>query len=539
MSVKITPKLIKSICKNKAILERGKKIAKDYFGESITNFSIDGSKISGSIKDILDFDVKADLSDMSYSCSCNYGKVRICKHIVSLLYFAMEEEKTSKNPQNYNGSFDELSSAIAAADRDRLIAFIINEAAADGVVQERAINFFTAKNVKHPVAFYKKEVNRFLRFLIRDYYIPVSKSGELTVFINNIELTAKQGNIEEAIKKYRAVFEVLENKLKTLDDSYGIIQDAIRGALDKYIEYSDRFYTEQKDRRGIIEYLWKRFLKNSDICHYYTEATKRFCRSEEDWKRYRDILAKEISARDDKNSFMFTTIAEEYIDALIKLKNADELKKAFDEFLNLDGSIVRKKIDYLWSIGKFSDAVKTFEDNISRLHYKDVEQIRTKISDYLYKNNKGRYLNNLIALFELSPSYDLYERIKEASGDFWANIKDKLYGQIKYSSKFIDSFIKKGQMKEAFDKLTEIDGSDLYDKYLEILSPLFPEEYFEHYKDSIMKEYKDAPYPGRNLYRLTLKKIRNLSIIVGAEDRYAGFLMQLREENKRRPSFFR
>ena len=64
----------------------------------------------------------------------------------------------------------------------------------------------------------------------------VSKSGELTAFINNIELMAQQGDIEEAIKNYRAVFEVLENKLRTLDDSYGIIQDAIRDALDKYIE---------------------------------------------------------------------------------------------------------------------------------------------------------------------------------------------------------------------------------------------------------------------------------------------------------------
>ena len=52
-----------------------------------------------------------------------------------------------------------------------------------------------------------------------------------------------------------------------------------------------------------------------------------------------------------------------------------------------------------------------------------------------------------------------------------------------------------------------------------------------------MKEYKNAPYPGRNSYRTTLRKIRNLSIIVGAEDKYAEFLVQLREENKQRPSF--
>ncbi|GMT43824.1 MAG: hypothetical protein IEMM0003_0643 [bacterium] len=52
-----------------------------------------------------------------------------------------------------------------------------------------------------------------------------------------------------------------------------------------------------------------------------------------------------------------------------------------------------------------------------------------------------------------------------------------------------------------------------------------------------MKEYKNAPYPGRNLYRITLKKIRNLSIIVGAENKYAEFLIQLKEGNKQRPSF--
>ena len=536
MNIKITPKIIKSIC-NKVVISRGKKIINTYLVENITNFSVDDSTISASIDDILNFDVKMDLSDMSCSCSCNYSKVGICKHIAALLYFAMEKGTNFKGSEKQDSSLDELKSAINSADKARLELFIINETAIDEDIRNRALNFFMAKKHKRTVAVYKKEMNSLLKHLIRDYYIPVSKSGELTAFINNIELMAKQGDIEEAIKNYRAVFEVLENKLRTLDDSYGIIQDAIRDALDKYIEYSDKFYTEQKDRRGIIEYLWKQFLKNSDICHYYTEAIKQFCGSEEDWKCYRDIIAKEISSRDDKDSFMFQTIVEEYIDILIQLKNDDELKKAFDEFLSLNGSIAHKKIDYFWSIGKFEDAIKTFEDNINRLHYEDVEQIRTKISDYLYKNNKGRHLNNLIALFKLSPSYDLYEQIEKSSGDFWVNIRDKLYEQIKNSPELIDSFIKKGRMREAFDKLAEIDKTNLYDKYLEILSPLFPEEYFDYYKNSIMRDYKSAQYPDRNLYRTTLRKIINLSIIVGAEDKYAEFLVQLKEENKQRPSF--
>ena len=78
MNIKITPKIIKSIC-NKVVISRGKKIINTYLVENITNFSVDDNTISASIDDILNFDVKMDLSDMSCSCSCNYSKVGICK----------------------------------------------------------------------------------------------------------------------------------------------------------------------------------------------------------------------------------------------------------------------------------------------------------------------------------------------------------------------------------------------------------------------------------------------------------------------------
>ncbi len=530
MKIKITPKSIEPIC-SKIVLARGKKFYADH-KEKIMNFHINGNKISTSINDILNFDVKIDLTDMSYSCSCNYGKIRVCKHIIAVLYFEMAREKNSKNSKSF---FDELKSAINNADRSRLEMFIINEAAANGEVQDRALNFFMADEIKHTVAFYKKEVNSFLKHLIYSYYIPMSKADELMRFVNNIELMAKQGGVEEAIKNYRAVFEVLENKLKTLDDSYGIIQNTIRDALNKYISYSGKFYTEQKERRTIIGYLWKQFLKDSDICHYYTEAIKQFCSNEKDWECYRDILFHAIATQDNKKSFMFQNMVEEYIDALIKLKDSNELENVFNKFSS--SSIVHKKIDYLWSIGRFEDAIRAFEDNVNILHQRDNAQIRHKISDYLSKNNKGRYLNNLIALFDLSPSHDLYEKIKQTSGDFWGSIEGDMYNKIKDSPEFIDSYLKSGRMREAFMKLTELDRIDLYDRYLEILSPLFPDEYFDHYKNSIIRDYKDENYPSRNIYRSTLKKIRNLSIIDGAEGKYTEFLVQLKEENKQRPSF--
>jgi len=47
------------------------------------------------------------------------------------------------------------------------------------------------------------------------------------------------------------------------------------------------------------------------------------------------IIAKEIRLRDNKDSFALQTIVEEYIDTLIRLKNDDELGKAFDKFLSL------------------------------------------------------------------------------------------------------------------------------------------------------------------------------------------------------------
>jgi hypothetical protein len=92
-------------------------------------------------------------------------------------------------------------------------------------------------------------------------------------------------------------------------------------------------------------------------------------------------------------------------------------------------------------------------------------------------------------------------------------------------------------MKEAFLKLAEIDRTELYDKHLEILSPLFPDEYFDHYKNAIIRDFKESMYPNRKLYRSTLMKIRNLSIIKGAEGRYVALLEQLKEENKIRPAF--
>ncbi len=65
-------------------------------------------------------------------------------------------------------------------------------------------------------------------------------------------------------------------------------------------------------------------------------------------------------------------------------------------------------------------------------------EFRADISGYLYKNNKGRYLNNLISLFDLLPSHDLHEKVKQTSGDFSVSIEGDMYNKIKDSPEFID-----------------------------------------------------------------------------------------------------
>ena len=535
MKTKITPKSIKSIC-NKVVLSRGKRFYADN-KEDIRNFETDGNEISAVVNDSLDCNVKIDISTMKHSCSCNYGRDETCKHIVAVLYMAMEKEK---NPNNLHedDSFEELKSVIKDVDRNFLELFIINEAALNEGVENRALNFFKSGEHKQTVSFYKKEVNKFLKSLIHDYYIPVSRSGELITFIDNIELVAKRGSIEEAIKYYRAVFEVLEAKLERLDDSYGVIQEAISLALNKYIEYSNGYYTKQEDRNDIIQYLWKQFIKHSDIDYYYTDAISAFCGKDEDWEYYKNILSGAIAFQHkDKDNYMLQTMVEAYIDVLIHLNDRKEIEKVFEEFSNISGSITYKKIEYLWSIEQFENAIMTFESSIDKLYYKDIDNFRAKISDYFYKTDRKKYLNNLIALYNSSPSYEMYKKIEKDSGDFWKNIKDELYGKIRKSPELVDVYIKKGLMKEAFLKLAEIDRTELYNKHLEILSPLFPDAYFDHYKNAIIRDFKESMYPNRKLYRSTLMKIRNLSIIKGAEDRYTELLEQLKEENKIRPAF--
>ncbi len=535
MKTKITPRSIKSIC-GKVVLYRGKRFYADN-KENIRSFKTDGDEISAVVSDGLDCNVKIDISTMKYSCSCNYGRDDVCKHIVAVLYMAMEKEK---NPNNLHedDAFEELKSAIKDVDRNFLELFIINESVLNEGVQNRALNFFKSGEHKQTVSFYKKEVNKFLKSLIHDYYVPVSRSGELITFIDNIELMAKRGSIEEAIKYYRAVFEVLEAKLKTLDDSYGVIQDAIGSSLNKYIEYSNEYYTKQGDRNDIIQYLWKQFIKHSDICDYYTDAISAFCDKDKDWEYYKNILSGAIAFQhNDKDNYMLQTMVEAYIDVLIHLNNREEIEKVFEKFSNISGSITYKKVEYLWSIEQFENAIMTFESSIDKLYHRDIDNFRAKISDYLYKTDREKYLNNLIALYNSSPSYEMYKKIEKDSGDFWKNIKDELYDKIKKSPELVDVYIKKGLMKEAFLKLTEIDRTELYNKHLEILSPLFPDEYFDHYKNSIIRYLKESMYPNRKLYRSTLMKIRNLSIIKGAEGRYTELLEQLKEENKIRPAF--
>ena len=535
MKTKITPKSIKSIC-NKVVLYRGKRFYADN-KENIRNFKTDGNKISAVVNDNLDCNVKIDISTMKYGCSCNYGRDEVCKHIIAVLYMAIEKEKNSNNLHE-DDAFEELKSAIKNVDRNSLELFIINEAVLNEGVQNRALNFFKSGEHKQTLSFYKKEVNKFLKSLIHDYYVPVSRSGELITFIDNIELIAKRGSIEEAIKYYRAAFEVLEAKLKTLDDSYGVIQDAIRLALNKYIEYSNGYYTKQEDRNNIIQYLWKQFIKYSDIDYYYTDAISAFCDNDKDWEYYKNILSGAIAFQhNDKDNYMLQTMVEAYIDVLIRLNNRKEIEKVFEKFSNISGSITYKKIEYLWSIEQFENAIMIFESSIDKLYHRDIDNFRAKISDYLYKTDRKKYLNNLIALYNSSPSYEMYKKIEKGSGDFWKNIKDELYDKIKKSPELVDVYIKKGLMKEAFLKLAEIDRTELYDKHLEILSPLFPDEYFDHYKNAIIRDFKESMYPNRKLYRSTLMKIRNLSIIKGAEGRYVALLEQLKEENKIRPAF--
>ncbi len=527
---------IKSIC-NKAVLYRGKRFYK-YESEAITNVDVKGDMIRAKISDILDYNVKIITSTMKYECSCNYDGGGACKHIIATLLLVANMEKNNQKGEQAKDYYEDLKSNIKTVDRNYLEMFILNEAFLNDNLGDRAFSFFRSGESNQTVSFYKAKVNKFLNHLIKDYYIPVSRASELDTFINNIELLAKKGAVEEAIKYFQAVFEILEKKLRTLDDSYGVIQDAINSALDRYVEYSNKYYTEQDERNRIIQYLWEQFMKNTDICDYYTKSIQEFCDNKQDWEYYKEIISKYLPSLENNNiSFVGKMIIEGYIDALIHLEEHDELIGVFDKFSTFSSSVFYEEIKYLWSIGQFDNVVYKFENYTQFLYPGIVNDIRLMISDYLYKTNKEKYLENLIAIYKYLPSYEKYKQIEKKSGDIWPNIKDELFILIKDSPDLIDENIKKGLMKDAFLKLTEIDNISLYNKYLEILAPLYPLEYFEHYRDAIVRNYKQIGVYDRKVYRKILIEIRNLSLIKATKDQYMELQKQLKEENKRRPAF--
>jgi len=527
---------IKSIC-NKAVLSRGKQFYKNE-SDCITNVDVKKDIISAKVSDILDYNVKIVTSTMKYKCSCNYNGGGACKHIIATLLLVANMEKSKQKEEQPKDYYDALKSNIKTVDRNYLEMFILNESFLNNNLGERAFSFFKAGECNQTVSFYKARVNKFLKHLIKDYYIPVSRASELGTFINNIELLAKKGAVEEAIKYFQAVFEVLEKKLKTLDDSYGVIQDAIGFALDRYIEYSNKYYTEQDERNKTILYLWQQFMKNTDIYDYFSRSIQEFCGNKQDWEYYKELLSKHLPSLENSDiSFVNKVIIEEYIDTLIHLGDYDELIGAFDKFSTLNPSIFHKEIKYLWSIGHFDNAIYKFENYTHLLYRTAVNDIRLMISDYLYKTDKEKYLENLIAIYKYLPSYEKYKQIEKNSGDIWQTIKDELFIMIKDSPSLINVNIKEGLMKEAFLKLTEIDNVSLYNKYLEILAPLYTLEYFEHYRDAIIRNYKQIGVYNRKVYRKILIEIRNLSLIKEAKDKYMELLNQLKEENKRRPAF--
>lgn len=251
---------------DQVILERGE----DYYDrERVTNmilledntyeFTVEGSEPYTVEIQLLGRQV------ISYSCDCPYDLGPVCKHTVASIFKLSIEGNilTKKKKKKKLSLKEELRLLLKKVSREELEDFLFEQSMQDKGFRNIFLASFRHLNEADNKGNYQKQIKGIFRsYAGRHKYIDWSQvprlAKELSQFVQLVDKTLQQGNLQKATWMLTAVYEGIIDTLGHTDDSRGSLGDLIYYCSDLFNQLLEKDLKESL-RKELFLYFCQAF----------------------------------------------------------------------------------------------------------------------------------------------------------------------------------------------------------------------------------------------------------------------------------------
>ncbi|WP_310992973.1 SWIM zinc finger family protein [Aequorivita marina] len=543
---------------DETILKRGHSYFKNGNVDAVEELSDHNFEaiVSGTDNYRITFSIE-DRHFMNASCTCPYDYGPICKHMVAVFLYVLQEElgldaPKAKKPRKKRKTIqDQVSEILAELSPNELADFLKEQTEMNREFRELFLARFAHLTQKTDKKFYHAQVKRLLRAAKgRHSYLDYQGAREASILVSELLDTAsgflQKNKHLDAFNMAAAILEEMIKALDFADDSNGDIGYCIDGAYEILNTLSREEDLPEKFRKHFLEYSLKTYKK------------KLF----KGWDWHLGMLGMAVSlVRDPKEivtlkSLLIAVDKEEYDYEFREAQNlmyfligkSEGEQKAYSYLLeNLDNYNFRKKaIDQAIKAKEYQQAITWAEEGIAQ-DTKDRPGLvhdwqRRLYQVYKEKENTEKAVHYAKALFisNFHNELDYLEELRKLiAKDEWKDFIESLLAEITNSRGYAKRVLVEKiliaekmwpQLLVFVKKEVGLEHLHNYEKYL--LND-YRNEVIACYALGVQKYLKDNI--GRKYYRRAAKYIKHIKIL-GNPEKANELKTDLMEQYDNRPA---
>ncbi len=531
---------VRKLC-TEASFERGKRYL-DEGRVSILGASPTG--VTAEVQGTEKYNVKVDLKNgISAECNCPYDLEGYCKHIVAVLLSMLDNKEEIEVMMSKSRHDQEAALALLKeADPLELREFLHNEMEQFPSLRTHFMTWFSRSGDLKSIHDYKREIGKLFRETgIYDDEIYYGPEVDFSPFEQLAEINIRKKSFLEAAKIYQALFESIDERMESIDESSGYYESKFSNYLSNYVNCIKSANLNAKARRNPLKYLFEKYIGGTQYFEdEYLQAMEELCVSREDREYVLELMEPYLQEEiDAEKAYRKLALISTKLRLLWALERKNDYYDLVEQYYQHSPNLCLSYAMSLKEDGNLEQSVKVAEECSSLFPDYQTKPIRVFLSELYEHSDIEKYKENLLWLFLNTNEWKYYEAMKTRFPESWNDILLRIINSLSQDrfslARLIDVYLREGMYDTAFKRLLESRSLSLLAKYHKDLADRYPNEYFQAYRE-LIHSFAGIE-TGRRHYQEVVSYLRKMSEIRGFEGEFAEFISKLRQENRRRPAF--
>lgn len=531
---------IRQLC-TEASFERGKR----YLDEGRVNIlEASPTGVTAEVQGTEMYNVTVDLKNgISAECNCPYDLEGYCKHIVAVLLSMLDNKEEIETMMARSRQDQEAALALLKeADHMELREFLRSEMELLPPMRAHFMTWFSQSGDLKSIHDYKREIGKLFKetgtYEDDIFYGPEIDFSQLEQLA---ELNINKKSFLEAAKIYQALFESIDERMESIDESSGYYENKFSNYLSSYVSCIKSADENANARRNPLKYLFDKYIIGSQYFEDdYLQALEELCVSREDREFVLELMEPYLKEEiDAEKAYRKLALISTKLRLLWALEKKNDYYDLIEQYYQHSPNLCLSYARALKEDGKQAQSVKVAEECLSLFPNYQVRPLRVFLSEVYEHFNAEKYKENLLWLFLNTNEWKYYEALKASFQESWNDILSGIIdnlSQDRFSlARLIDVYLREELYDEALKRILESRSLSLLANYHKDLAGRYPNEYFQAYRELIHSFA--GKETGRRHYQEVVSYLRKMSEISGFEREFAEFVDMLRQENRRKPAF--